>query len=97
MPVALSQIENGLKLQKTVEEISAKMLTKFVKNIGNGIDKIIPVVHNLGTRDVMINIYQNSEPYPVVYADIAITDENVVTIKFNQPPKVDQYRVVIIG
>lgn len=50
-----------------------------VANIGNNSATSYVVNHNLGTRDVIVQIYDNSS-YDTIYADTVRTDANNVTI-----------------
>ena len=53
--------------------------------------------HNLGTKDVAVQIYQTTTPYAQVEADVEHTSENTTTIKFAVAPSDGEYRVVIVG
>ena len=54
------------------------------------------ITHNLGTRDVTVNVYDNST-YETVETDIVRTDSNTVTVSFAVAPTSNAYRVVIVG
>jgi len=53
--------------------------------------------HNLGTKDVTVQIYQTGTPYAQVEADVEHTSDNTTTIKFAAAPSDGEYRVVIVG
>lgn len=55
------------------------------------------VSHNLGTQDVVVQIYEVASPYQQVFADVEHTDANTTTIKFASAPSAGEYRVVVIG
>lgn len=55
------------------------------------------VSHNLGTQDVVVQIYEVASPYQQVFADVEHTDVNTTTIKFASAPSAGEYRVVVIG
>ncbi len=55
------------------------------------------VTHNLGTQDVIVQIYEVASPYQQVFTDVEHTSANVVTIKFASAPTAGEYRVVVIG
>lgn len=73
------------------------MSFKYSATIGDGISTSITVTHNLGTRDVVTQIYTNASPYEEVICDVEHTDLNNTTFKFAEAPTLDEFRVVIIG
>ena len=54
------------------------------------------ITHNLGTRDVVVQLY-NASTYETVYCDVARTSTNSVTLGFATAPAAGAYRVVITG
>ena len=54
----------------------------------------IPVTHNLGTKDVRIELYDVSTS-ETVYSDVVRTSTNVVTISFTTAPSAASIRVLI--
>jgi len=54
----------------------------FKATIGDGSDVDIAVTHNLGTRDVVVQLYDASD-YKTIYAEVVRTDANNVTINTN--------------
>lgn len=55
------------------------------------------LAHNLGTKDVVVSIYEVASPYAEVMADVEHTSDSVVTVKFAVAPASGEYRVVVIG
>jgi hypothetical protein len=76
---------------KIISELSA---SKIVINIGDGVTNTFFVDHNLGTRDVIVQIYE-IESGDSVETFISRKDENSVKIHFNNPPTTEEYRVII--
>lgn len=70
---------------------------KFVSNIGNGTSTSYTVTHNLGTKDVTVQIFENNEVYSQVEADVEHTSTSAITVKFAEAPSANEYRVVIVG
>jgi len=66
----------------------------FVTSIGNGSLTTIDVLHYLGTRDVIVQIYDNST-YDTVFADVVRTDTSKVTVSFTSAPTTNAYRVLV--
>ena len=54
----------------------------------------IAVTHNLGTRDVMVQLYDNST-YDTVYADVTRNTTNQVTVDFTTAPSANDIRILI--
>jgi hypothetical protein len=71
-----------------------KIATAYKASIGNGSLTSIPVVHNLGSRDVIVQLYDNST-YDTVYADVVRTDDLTVTIGFTTAPTTNEIKVLI--
>lgn len=76
--------------------ISDGFTTKVAANVGDGAATSFAITHSLGTRDVVVNVYDNAS-YDTVECDVVRTDANNVTVSFNVAPSLDAYRVVIIG
>jgi hypothetical protein len=69
---------------------------KFVTTVGNGSLTEVPVTHNLGTRDVTVQVYTTAT-YDTVECDVVRTSTSVVTLGFTQAPASGAYTVVIVG
>ena len=54
----------------------------------------IAVTHGLGTRDVMVQLYDNSS-YDTVYADVTRNTVNQVTVDFTTAPSANDIRILI--
>lgn len=71
--------------------------TGAVANVGDGEAIVFAITHNLNSRDVMVQIYDNAT-YDTVYADVVRTSVNVVTVTFSgvpTAPSSNAYRVLI--
>jgi len=90
---------SGLAVDKAALEtalIADSFTRKASANVGNGSSTSFAITHNLNTRDVVVNVYDNST-YDTVETDVVRTDANNVTISFASAPSGNAYRVVIIG
>jgi hypothetical protein len=88
---------NGATLTRSGSGLSVtNPKLSFAQSIGNGSSTSIAVTHNLGTRDVAVDIYDNST-FETVDCDIVRTDTNTVTFGFTTAPASNAYRVVILG
>lgn len=89
----------GLAVDKSTLEtalVTDGFTKKYAASIGNGVLTSIAVTHNLGTRDVQVQVYDNAT-YDTVETDVVRTDTNTVTVSFTQAPASNAYRVVVIG
>lgn len=66
----------------------------YAANVGNASATSFALTHNLGTRDVIVAIYDNAT-YEEVLADVVVTSTTVVTVSFAIAPASNAYRVVI--
>jgi len=73
-----------------------KVPTTYVTSIGDGTNTSYTVTHNLGSRDITVQLYDNSS-YDTVYADVVRTDTNTLTISFssNSIPASNDIRVLV--
>lgn len=81
--------------------VSVPVISRTVAlTIGDGASLTYAVQHGLGTRDVIVQVYEVSggtPTYETVTADVTRTDTNNVTIGFSAAPSSNSYRVVITG
>ncbi|MFD6149382.1 hypothetical protein [Streptomyces sp. NPDC060243] len=66
----------------------------YAATVGDGTATSIPVVHNLGTKDVTVTVRRTSDDKGVL-TDWAATDTNTVTVMFGTAPSAGQYRVKV--
>jgi hypothetical protein len=69
---------------------------KFAATIGDGASTSIAVTHNLGTRDVLVQIY-DAASFVQYVCDVTRTSTSVVTFGFAAAPASNSLRVVIAG
>lgn len=72
------------------------IVRKFAANVGNSASTQFTVTHNLGTRDVVVNVYDNAT-YETVEVDVTRSTTNAVLVTFAVAPSTDAYRVVVTG
>jgi len=71
-----------------------KIARSFTANIGDGSATSIAVTHDLGTKDVIVQLYDVSS-YETVYADVVRTNNKQVTMTFASAPASNDVRVLI--
>lgn len=69
---------------------------KYNTSIGNGTNTSYTITHNLGTKDVIVQLRQNSDDVHV-YADVVSTSTTQVTVTFATAPSSNAIRVTVIG
>jgi hypothetical protein len=94
---------NGLAVDKGALEsalVADSFTRKFSQIIGNSASTSYTVTHNLGTRNVQVQVYGtelSAYAYQTVETDIDRVDANNVVIGFATPPGVNTFNVVVIG
>jgi hypothetical protein len=74
---------------------TAIAVRKYAANVGDGTATTYTVSHNLGTKDVIVSVYDNSSPFAEVVTDVQHTSTTAITLLFSVAPTSDQYRVVV--
>lgn len=85
----LSVGASGFQLDTTIA------VRKYAANVGDGTATSYTVSHNLGTKDVIVSVYDNSSPYAEVICDVQHTSTSAITLLFSVAPTSNQYRVVV--
>lgn len=67
---------------------------RYKASIGDGSTTAIAVTHNLGTEDVIVQLFDNSTK-ETVYADVSRNSVNQVTVTFASAPALNAIRVLI--
>jgi hypothetical protein len=76
---------------------SASGAMKHSQTIGNGSATQFTVTHNLGTRDVIVLVYEAGSPWAEVIADVEHATTNAVTVRFSEAPASNEFRVVVVA
>lgn len=76
---------------RIIKQISSN---KIIFNVGDGLTNTFNLSHNLGTRAVIVQIF-DTETGESVETEVVRTDENSVEVSFNKPPDTEKYCVVI--
>lgn len=81
----------------TVSVDTSTIARKVAMNVGDGSSTQIDVTHNLGTYDIVVELFTNSGVRDTVIADVSRPDTNTVRFNFAAPPTAAQYRAVVHG
>jgi hypothetical protein len=76
---------------KTIQNVQE---STFATSIGDGSATSYTVTHNLGTKDVIVQLYDVSSN-DTVFADVVRTSTTVVTVSFSSAPSTNDIRVLI--
>ena len=88
LAVDISALETKLVTDSFTRKVSA--------NVGNGSNTSFSVTHSLNSRDVVVNVYDNTT-WETVEVDVVRTDADTVTVTFSVAPASNAYRVVVVG
>ena len=91
----------GLTVDKYGRVTSASSITILAKYTGtitgDGTTVSFTITHNLGSRDVVVNVYDGST-YEDVIVDVERTSTSALTVKFGSAPaSAKTYKVVVVG
>lgn len=65
--------------------------------VGDGSNTSYTITHNLGTRDLQVNLYRNSGNYDEVECEVRYTSTTQITLIFSAAPTSNQFRCVVRG
>ncbi len=68
--------------------------TKYIATIGDGSATSYTVTHSLGSRRVMVQLYDSSS-YEQVYAQVVRTTSSAITVDFNTAPTANDITVLV--
>ena len=103
-----SYLTTGSGLAVDISSVESKLVTDgFPKKYAVGNTSLTStagvctwtVTHNLGTKDVTVQVYEVAADYAQVEVDVQHTSTSAITIKINSATTItaDTYRVVVIG
>jgi phage-related tail fiber protein len=72
-------------------------LAKFSATVGDGSSTTMTVTHNLGSRNVIVQVFLTASPYEEVEVGVERYDANTVKLYFASAPASGAYTVVVIG
>ena len=89
----VTEVKTGTATNRAVTPAGIAALT-YAVSVGNGVLTSVPVTHSLGTRDVIVQVYDNTT-FDTVYVETIRTSTSVVTLEFVTAPTTNKYRVVV--
>jgi hypothetical protein len=76
---------------------TAVVARKFSVDVGDNASTSIVLTHNLGTLDVLVQVYVKGTGGALVDCDVQHTTTNTVTLVFAVAPTAAQYRATVLG
>lgn len=70
---------------------------KYAQDFGDGAATNFTITHNLGTRDVTVEIWENAAHTQVGLDNIAAATTNTITFDISPAPSSNQFRIVVVG
>jgi hypothetical protein len=89
-------VSGGVSATGIVYSQNVRVARVFATNIGNNSLTAFNVSHNLGTRDIITQVYDNAT-YENIITSIRNTDTNTVSLSFDFAPTTNALRVVVTG
>lgn len=87
---------NDPNFATTVTNALSKRVQTYATLVGDGAATSYAVTHNLGTRDVIVQVY-DAATYDEVGVGVVRTSTTAVTVSFATAPAANAYRVVVQG
>lgn len=83
----------------TYVEISQSEIHKYTGTVtGDGTTTEFTISHGLGTRDVVVMLYEGASPYAQIFTDVEMTSTSAVKVIFaTAPTNGTTYKVVVIA
>lgn len=90
-------VDNNTTLM-TAAAAEARFIRKYAADIvkDTGETTEITITHNLGSEDVIVQVYENSSN-DTVFVEVTRVDANTVDLTFAAEPTDNDYRVVVVG
>lgn len=82
---------NSVVVDSGVVQLQA---AKFVVTITGGSTAEV-ITHNLGTKDVMVEVYRIASPFDTIILDVERTSTNTITLRWAVAPAAGEYRVMV--
>ena len=84
-------------LRNAGTQLAAGIPVKKVFSIGNNIDSVYLITHNLNSRDLFIKIREDFGDFSVVEASVTFIDSNTISIDMGDIVDINSYIITILG
>ena len=72
------------------------IVQRYSTYIGDGVNTAYTITHNLGTRDIITQTYDNTL-FDVIYPTVTNININQITVNFTSAPPLSGIRIVVMG
>lgn len=86
--------DDGITQAKLAPALEAKIVNAYAQTVGDGSATSFSITHNLGTKDVMVNIYK-VDTGECVQCNVARTSDNAISVGAFPAPASNNLRVLI--
>ncbi len=80
-----------------IAELNLVTIRRYLQKIGDGTNNIFTIEHNLGTLNVYVSVFSNSEPHSCVFCQVDRIDINTIDLSFSENPGIDEFTVLVMG
>ena len=94
LAAALGDDEN---FSETVLTALGNKTEKYTTNIGDNVKTTFEITHNMNSRAITVQVFQNGSPWAMILCDVELTTVDKVTLKFATAPSTNEFSVVIVG
>lgn len=95
-PVNALATDTWIDTDEEIEQGSGNA-SGYSTTVGDGTSTSFTVTHNLATAAVIVQIYDVTDGWNLVTADVAVASDNSITVGFSAAPTSNQYRVNVLG
>jgi hypothetical protein len=92
-------ITNQIDLINYINSQISSQTASYTTTIGDGVNTSFTITHNLGSVDVMVEVYENvifgPTAFDKVNADVLVNSTNTVVVSFGVVPTVGQFKVIV--
>jgi len=78
-----------------LNQLNANAPQGFAQDVGDGVALTYNVVHNFGTLDVMVEVFEKTTNHSVM-TDAHRVDANTVQVGFGAAPALNSHRVLVV-
>lgn len=94
---SLSELSHVKGVTSAIQTQINNKPSKFTTDVGDASNTTFTITHNLNTRDIIVQVYENTFFTQIIPTGITRTSTTQAVITFGATPGVDEYKVIVIG